>query len=201
MSLSLSLRRKPPFPFVNYRPPASFAGETWKGCARLNYCHSRQTDKSRYFRRYRGLFSVRVGAVAGFAYRGRDMDMAHHEEKKRALTQALRAAQGDIRLGKTTSNLFRERQTGAAHRLDVRDLDNVLEGDVAGGHVTVEGMTPYVKLVAECLKHGVMPAVVPQLKSITIGGAAAGCGIESSSFRYGLVHVPARERGVLLGAG
>ena len=30
--------------------------------------------------------------------------------------------------------------------------------------------------------------MVPELKSITIGGALAGIGIESSSFRYGLVH-------------
>jgi len=33
-----------------------------------------------------------------------------------------------------------------------------------------------------------MPAVVPQLKTITIGGAAAGVGIEATSFRQGLVH-------------
>jgi FAD/FMN-containing dehydrogenase len=65
----------------------------------------------------------------------------------------------------------------------------------------VEGMTPYAKLVAECLRHGVMPAVVPQLKSITIGGATTGCGIESSSFRYGLVHETVQEMEVLLGDG
>ena len=33
-----------------------------------------------------------------------------------------------------------------------------------------------------------MPVVVPQLKSITLGGAVAGVGIEASSFRRGLVH-------------
>jgi FAD/FMN-containing dehydrogenase len=33
-----------------------------------------------------------------------------------------------------------------------------------------------------------VPAVVPQLKSITLGGAVAGVGIEASSFRHGLVH-------------
>lgn len=127
--------------------------------------------------------------------------MARHEERKWALTQALRAARGDIRLGKTTSNLFRERQGAPAHKLDVRDFDNVLEVNAAAGHVMVEGMTPYAKLVAECLKHGVMPAVVPQLKSITIGGATAGCGIESSSFRYGLVHETVQEMEILLGDG
>jgi len=46
-----------------------------------------------------------------------------------------------------------------------------------------------------------MPAVVPQLKSITIGGAVAGIGIESSSFRYGLVHETVEELDVLVGDG
>ena len=42
-----------------------------------------------------------------------------------------------------------------------------------------------------------MPAVVPQLKSITIGGAIAGIGIESSSFKYGFVHETMQELDVL----
>jgi FAD/FMN-containing dehydrogenase len=46
-----------------------------------------------------------------------------------------------------------------------------------------------------------MPCVVPQLKSITIGGAVAGIGIESSSFRYGLAHETVEELEVLLGDG
>ncbi len=46
-----------------------------------------------------------------------------------------------------------------------------------------------------------MPCVVPQLKSITIGGAASGVGIESSSFKYGLVHETLLELEVLLGDG
>jgi FAD/FMN-containing dehydrogenase len=46
-----------------------------------------------------------------------------------------------------------------------------------------------------------MPAVVPQLKTITLGGALAGVGIESSSHRYGLVHDTVSELDVLLGDG
>ncbi len=130
------------------------------------------------------------------------MSSLAYQEKKQRLTDFLRASRGaGVRLGKSTSNLFRERQGAPAHKLDVRDFDNVLEVDATAGHVVVEGMTPYAKLVAECLKHGVMPAVVPQLKSITIGGATAGCGIESSSFRYGLVHETVQEMEILLGDG
>ena len=46
-----------------------------------------------------------------------------------------------------------------------------------------------------------MPAVVPQLKTITLGGAVAGVGIESSSYRHGLVHDTVLELDVLLGDG
>ncbi|MFQ5729147.1 MAG: FAD-binding protein, partial [Waddliaceae bacterium] len=45
------------------------------------------------------------------------------------------------------------------------------------------------------------PPVVPELKSITIGGALSGCGIDSSSFRYGLVHETIKEMEVLLSDG
>ena len=46
-----------------------------------------------------------------------------------------------------------------------------------------------------------MPAVVPQLKTITVGGAAAGVGIEATSFRAGLVHDTMLELEVLLPDG
>jgi len=67
--------------------------------------------------------------------------------------------------------------------------------------VEAEGMVTYEALATACLRHGVMPAVVPQLKTITLGGAVAGVGIESSSHRYGLVHDTVLELDVLLGDG
>ncbi|MFP5349216.1 MAG: FAD-dependent oxidoreductase [Gammaproteobacteria bacterium] len=131
-----------------------------------------------------------------------DMSAVTYEQRKQALIGQLRASgAGALRLAKDTSNLFRDRKATAAQRLDVRSFNNVLAVDAEHGTVTVEGMTPYAKLVDECLKHGVMPCVVPQLKSITIGGAVTGCGIESSSFRYGLVHETVQELEVLLGDG
>lgn len=62
-------------------------------------------------------------------------------------------------------------------------------------------MVTYEALTAACLARGAMPAVVPQLKTITLGGALAGVGIESSSHRYGLVHDTVLEFDVLLGDG
>ena len=77
----------------------------------------------------------------------------------------------------------------------------MLSVDAQAGWVDTEGMITYEDLTRACLAHGVMPAVVPQLKTITLGGAVAGVGIESSSHRYGLVHDTMLELEVLLGDG
>ena len=62
-------------------------------------------------------------------------------------------------------------------------------------------MTTYEHLVDATLPHGLMPLVVPQLKTITLGGAVTGLGIESSSFRNGLPHESVVEMEVLTGDG
>jgi FAD/FMN-containing dehydrogenase len=62
-------------------------------------------------------------------------------------------------------------------------------------------MVTYEDLTAAALQHGLMPAVVPELKTITLGGAAAGVGIEASSFRQGLVHETLLAMDVLTGDG
>ena len=124
---------------------------------------------------------------------------ASHTKKKEELAARLRDSSGAVALQKDTSNLFRDRAGAPRRRLDVRNFNEVLS--VGEGFVEAEGMTPYETLVDACLPHGVMPAVVPQLKTITLGGALAGVGIESSSHRYGLVHDTVLEADVLLGDG
>jgi FAD/FMN-containing dehydrogenase len=126
-----------------------------------------------------------------------------YAERRDAISHSLRAARDDgpVRLEKPTSNLFRDRAAAPRQRLNVRGFDHVLEVDAGAGWVDVEGMTPYAALTRATLARGVMPCVVPQLKSITIGGAVAGVGIESSSFRHGLVHETALELEVLLADG
>ena len=124
---------------------------------------------------------------------------AAHAAKRDSLVQALKAGAGPVALAKETSNLFRDRAEGARRRLDVRGFNQVLS--VGDGAVEAEGMTPYEDVVRACLPQGVMPAVVPQLKTITLGGALAGVGIESSSHRHGLVHDSMLELDVLLGDG
>jgi FAD/FMN-containing dehydrogenase len=83
----------------------------------------------------------------------------------------------------------------------VRDFNHVLAVNAHEGWAEVEGMTTYEDFTDETLRHGFMPAVVPQLKTITIGGAVSGVGIEATSFRYGLVHETVLEMEILLASG
>ncbi len=124
-----------------------------------------------------------------------------HAARSAALAQQLLAGDGAAGLAKETSNLFRDRAAPSKRRLDVGSFTHVLSVDRERGLVESEGMVTYESLVDACLPHGVVPAVVPQLKTITLGGAVAGVGIESSSHRYGLVHETVREIEVLAGDG
>jgi len=106
-----------------------------------------------------------------------------------------------VRLAKRTSNLFRPRSAPRAPGLDVSGLNGVLSVDPTGRTADVQGMCTYEDLVDAVLPHGLMPLVVPQLRTITLGGAVTGLGIESTSFRNGLPHESVRELDVLTGSG
>jgi FAD/FMN-containing dehydrogenase len=114
-----------------------------------------------------------------------------------------------VRLAKRTSNLFRFRDTdpkagenqAAARGLDVSAFGHVLQVDPVRKTAWVGGMTTYEDLCDATLRHGLMPLVVPQLKTITLGGAVTGLGIESTSLRSGMPHESVLEMEILTGDG
>jgi FAD/FMN-containing dehydrogenase len=134
---------------------------------------------------------------------------AHEDAVKRLQTSydAIPAGQ-PVRLAKRTSNLFRPRSAVSTPGLDVSGLAGVVAVDVGPGDspdgeatADVQGMCTYEDLVDATLARGFMPLVVPQLRSITLGGAVTGLGIESTSFRNGLPHESVLEMDVLTGDG
>lgn len=130
--------------------------------------------------------------------------MSPFAEKKEALLRTFRQNQqekGAFSLQKTTSNLFRNRSSSKHKRLDVKNFNQVLSIDPIQKIADVEAMITYEDLVNATLKVHCLPPVVPELKTITVGGALVGLGIESSSFRYGLVHESILEIEVLTGDG
>ena len=126
-----------------------------------------------------------------------------------------------VRLAKRTSNLFRFRdadpktgpKTSKSPRasakkaaqgergLDVSAFGHVLCVDPATRTARVGGMTTYEDLCDATLEHQLMPLVVPQLKTITLGGAVTGLGIESTSLRNGMPHESVTEMEILTGDG
>ncbi len=77
----------------------------------------------------------------------------------------------------------------------------VIEVDPVERTAEVQGMCTYEHLVDATLPHGLMPYVVPQLRTITLGGAVSGLGIESTSFRNGFPHESVLEMDIFTGAG
>jgi FAD/FMN-containing dehydrogenase len=148
-----------------------------------------------------------------------------HEVEVARLREAYAAlpSGAPVRLAKRTSNLFRFRdvapkspmspktskspgasakKTAQAERgLDVSAFGHVLCVDPATRTARVGGMTTYEDLCDATLKHQLMPLVVPQLKTITLGGAVTGLGIESTSLRSGMPHESVIEMEILTGDG
>jgi FAD binding domain-containing protein len=73
-------------------------------------------------------------------------------------------------------------------KIDVRDLDDILEIDPDGMTCTAEPGVTFTDLVEATLPWDLVPIIVPELRTITLGGAVAGCSLESMSFRYGGFH-------------
>jgi FAD/FMN-containing dehydrogenase len=128
---------------------------------------------------------------------------AAHRQSVSALRQQYAALPpgAPVRLAKKTSNLFRFRPPAAGPTLAAAPFDQVLSVDPVTRTADVQGMVTYERLVEATLAHGLMPTVVPQLKTITLGGAVSGLGIESTSFRYGLPHEAVTEMEILTGSG
>jgi FAD/FMN-containing dehydrogenase len=127
---------------------------------------------------------------------------AYHARVERLRTQYAAIPEGQpVRLAKKTSNLFRPRLSSGSPGLDVKAFDGVIQVDPVARTADVQGMTTYEHLVDRTLPHGLMPLVVPELKTITLGGAITGLGIESSSWRNGMPHESVTELDILTGDG
>lgn len=86
-------------------------------------------------------------------------------------------------------------------KIDISDLNGILDIDPALGICVAEPGVTFVDLVAAALRYGLVPIVVPELKTITIGGAVSGCSIESMSFQYGGFHDTCLEYEVITAKG
>ena len=86
-------------------------------------------------------------------------------------------------------------------KLDLSDLDRILAIDPARRTCVAEPGVTFVDLVRATLEHGLVPMCVPELETITIGGAVCGGSLESMSFRFGGFHDTCLEYEVVTATG
>jgi len=86
-------------------------------------------------------------------------------------------------------------------KIDVSDLNEIISIDPGKKICIAEPGVTFVDLVKATMKHGLVPIIVPELKTITIGGAVAGCSLESMSFKYGGFHDTCLEYEIITAKG
>jgi FAD/FMN-containing dehydrogenase len=132
--------------------------------------------------------------------------LADHARKIARVSRQLR--------GRTSTRPLSLRKRAVAHqvpragdrrrtddKLDISDLDQILHIDPERRICIAEPGVTFVDLVAATLRHGLVPYTVPELETITIGGAVAGGSIESMSHRHGGFHDSCLEYEVITAKG
>ncbi len=132
--------------------------------------------------------------------------MISHEEKVRRVSRFLNEYGGEAPLSLKKRAVSHEvprpsDKRSLDRKVDIRDFNEVLSIDVKGRTCIAEPGVTFVDLVQKTMKHGLIPIIVPELKTITIGGAVAGCSIESMSFMYGGFHDTCLEYEVITAKG
>ncbi len=85
--------------------------------------------------------------------------------------------------------------------LNINHLNRVLEIDTEKMIAIVEPRVTMEQLADATLAHDLIPPVLPEFKSITVGGAINGTALESSSHRYGQFNDTCLAYEILLGDG
>lgn len=86
-------------------------------------------------------------------------------------------------------------------KIDISDLNKVIHIDPKRRICIAEPGVTFVDLVNATIKYGLVPIIVPELKTITVGGAVAGCSIESMSYKHGGFHDTCLEYEVITAKG
>ena len=86
-------------------------------------------------------------------------------------------------------------------KIDISDLNDIIDIDTEKKICTAEPGVTFVDLVNTTMQYGLVPIIVPELKTITIGGAISGCSIESMSFKHGGFHDTCLEYEIITGKG
>ena len=132
--------------------------------------------------------------------------MPSHDEKVKRIA-------GQLRNRKSGSHLTLKKKV-ASHqvpkpkdkkytdeKIDVSDLNEIISIDPKRRICVAEPGVTFADLVDATMKYGLVPIIVPELSTITIGGAVAGGSLESMSYKYGGFHDTCHEYEVITAKG
>ena len=132
--------------------------------------------------------------------------MLSHEEKVDRIAKQLKERKSTAPLSLKKKSVSHEvpkpnNKKYSDEKLDIKDLNDIIHIDPDKMICIAEPGVTYVDLVNATMKHNLVPIVVPELKTITIGGAVAGCSIESMSYKHGGFHDTCLEYEVITAKG
>lgn len=120
-------------------------------------------------------------------------------DKYNTLFEFFRTNTEQVVLHKEDNHIYRKRALQS--KLDLTKFNEIIGINIEHNYIHVEGLVRFDDLFDYTQIYGYMPQVVPELRSITVGGAISGVGLESSSFKYGLFHDTVFEYEVITGNG
>jgi FAD/FMN-containing dehydrogenase len=132
--------------------------------------------------------------------------MLTHEQKVIKVSQILKNRKNDAPVSfkkKSVSHQVPKTndKTYNDEKIDLSDLNQIIEINKDEQTCTAEPGVTFFDLVEETLKYNLVPFTVPELKTITIGGAVAGASLESMSYKYGGFHDSCLEYEVITAKG
>ena len=86
-------------------------------------------------------------------------------------------------------------------KINIRSLNEIIEIDLEEKTCMAEPGVTFYDLVNATMQYNLIPCNVPELKTITIGGAISGCSVESMSYKFGGFHDTCLEYEIITGNG
>ena len=134
-----------------------------------------------------GFFRVLYIQTIDFFHCNKNLN--YFEELENTVTHFKSLKDGEKnRLSHDIGTLFRSVNKKSDNYFSIDNLNGIIHFDAENKWIEVGGKTRYYDILKYTLKYNLMPKVVPELSSITVGGAITGISIESSSFKYGWGH-------------
>lgn len=132
--------------------------------------------------------------------------MASHEEKVRRICRFLKEYNERAPLSLKKKAVSHEvpkprDKRDMDRKVDISALNEILSINTQDKTCIAEPGVTFADLAKETMRHGLIPLIVPELKTITVGGAVAGCSIESMSFKYGGFHDTCLEYEIITANG